>query len=237
MKTILNVSDATVRYGQTEALTKVNIKVSAGSVTTVLGANGAGKSTLLKSIIGLVKSKQGSILFENESLESLKTFQRISKGLSLSPEGRLVFPDLSISDNLMLGAYTIKDKKWTDETLDFIFTLFPVLRDRRFQSAGSLSGGEQQMLAIGRALMSKPSLLLLDEPSLGIAPILVEKIFDSIKLINKRGLSVLLVEQNAMAALEISDYGYVLENGSVVLEGPASQLVSDKRVQESYLGG
>ena len=237
MKTILNVSDATVCYGQTEALTKVNIKVSAGSVTTVLGANGAGKSTLLKSIIGLVKSKQGSILFENESLESLKTFQRISKGLSLSLEGRLVFPDLSISDNLMLGAYTIKDKKWTDETLDFIFTLFPVLRDRRFQSAGSLSGGEQQMLAIGRALMSKPSLLLLDEPSLGIAPILVEKIFDSIKLINKRGLSVLLVEQNAMAALEISDYGYVLENGSVVLEGPASQLVSDKRVQESYLGG
>lgn len=237
MNAVLEVKDTTVYYGQTEALTNVSICVSEGSVTTVLGANGAGKSTLLKTIIGLVGSKSGSVRFENESLESLKTFERISKGLSLSPEGRLVFPDLSINDNLMLGAYTIKDKQWKTETMDFIFSIFPVLKERNHQIAGSLSGGEQQMLAIGRALMSRPSLLLLDEPSLGIAPILVEKIFDSIKIINSRGLSVLLVEQNAMAALEISDYGYVLENGAVVLEGAANQLMHDKRVQESYLGG
>ncbi len=235
---MLEIKDLTVCYGGIVALQEVSVKVAAGSIVTLVGSNGAGKTTTLRTVSGLVKAKSGSILYEGEDILGLPAHEIVARGIAQSPEGRMVFANLTVLENLRMGAYLRKDKKNFPKDLDFIYAMFPRLKERRGQTAGTLSGGEQQMLAIGRALMSKPRLLLLDEPSLGIAPLLTKSIFEQIVAINRDlKLTILLVEQNANIALEISHYGYVLETGRILLENTAEALREDPKVQEAYLGG
>lgn len=221
------------------AVKGISLSVQNGELISLIGANGAGKSTLLEAICGLLSNWKGEVIFENEPLKGLDPPEIVKKGISLVPEGRLIFPPMSVMDNLKLGAYTLfrqKRHKQVAQDLEMITELFPILKQRAAQAAGTLSGGEQQMLAIGRALMARPKLLALDEPSMGLAPLMVEKILETLLLLKKQGLTILLVEQNAQAALKIADRGYVLETGKVVLQGPASELLSDAEVKRAYLG-
>ncbi len=233
----LELKDLRVNYGNVEALHAINIVVNKGEIVTILGANGAGKTTTLLSISGLLKPVSGSITFEGETISTLASHEIVKRGITQSPEGRRVFGTMTVLENLELGAYTCKDRTRVGETLKWIYDLFPRLKERQFQLAGTLSGGEQQMLAIGRALMGEPKVLLLDEPSLGLAPILVQSIFDTVRAINKTGMTVILVEQNARAALKLATRGYVMEVGRVVLEDKAQNLLANPEVQNAYLGG
>jgi branched-chain amino acid transport system ATP-binding protein len=232
---LLRVNDLHVYYGGIHALKGVEIKVEAGQIVTLIGANGAGKSTTLRSIVGLVRPRSGSIRFNDEELVKKTTHEIIRLGMGVSPEGRHVFPNLTVLENLELGAYHQSPREY-QEQLEWVCSLFPRLRERQKQLAGTLSGGEQQMVALGRALMSRPKLVLLDEPSLGLAPLVVEEVFKTIQTINKEGATILLVEQNAMAALSVADYAYVLETGKVILEGTGKMLLQDERVRKAYLG-
>ncbi len=232
---MLRVDDLHVYYGGIHALKGVRLHVEEGRIVTLIGANGAGKSTTLRTIVGLVRARSGSILFRGERITNQSTHRIIQRGIAVSPEGRRIFGNLSVLENLELGAYNVAAAEVADQ-LDWVFSLFPRLSERQTQLAGTLSGGEQQMLAFGRALMSKPRLVLLDEPSLGLAPLMVEEVFKTIRKVNEEGATILLIEQNAMAALCIAHYGYVMETGSVVLEGPAGDLLKDERVRKSYLG-
>lgn len=234
---MLDVKDLHVHYGAIEALKGVSLKVEPSQIVSLIGANGAGKTSLLQAISGIVKKSGGDVLFEDSSIYKTSPRKIVSSGLVQVPEGRHVFPGLSVYENLMMGAYLRKDKKEIAEDLKKVYERFPILEKRKNQDASTLSGGEQQMLAMGRALMARPKLLLLDEPSMGLAPILVREIFSIIKDINETGTTILLVEQNARMALQIADYAYVMETGNVVLEGPASELASSKAVQDAYLGG
>jgi branched-chain amino acid transport system ATP-binding protein len=232
---MLRVSDLHVYYGGIHALKGIDIKVEPGRIVTLIGANGAGKSTTLRAIVGLAKARKGGIHFCDEEITRMQTHQIIRRGIGVSPEGRRVFPNLSIFENLELGAYNQTAEELTRQ-LEWVYSLFPRLKERRSQLAGTLSGGEQQMLAVGRALMSRPKLVLLDEPSLGLAPLIVGEVFRAIQTINQQGATILLVEQNAMAALGIAHYGYVIETGSVILEGTGEMLLKDERVRKAYLG-
>ncbi|MGE5544513.1 MAG: ABC transporter ATP-binding protein, partial [Bacillota bacterium] len=225
-----------VYYGGIHALKGISFNVPEGKIISLIGANGAGKSTTLKAICNLVKPQQGEIFFAGQSIKGLPTNEIIKKGITLVPEGRHVFSNLTVLENLYLGAYARKEKHEVQKDLERVFELFPRLKERLKQSAGTLSGGEQQMLAVGRALMSRPRLLMMDEPSLGLAPLLVKNIFEIIKEINRQGVTVLLIEQNAMAALELADYAYVLETGVIVLAGTGAELIVNKSVREAYLG-
>ena len=236
MTPLLEIKNLSVFYDTVQALRGVNLQVSQGSIVCLIGANGAGKSTVLRAISGLKKPTLGDIYFNGESIISLRPEQIVRWGIVQSPEGRGVFPNLSIEENLDLGAYIRQDYSEIKKDLEKIYELFPRLKERVKQLAGTLSGGEQQMLAIGRALMARPQLLLLDEPSLGLAPQVIELIFETIAKINREGTTILLVEQNAQLALEASHYAYVLETGSLLLEGEASKVLSDPRIQEAYLG-
>lgn len=233
---MLHINALEVKYHQMTALKGVDIHVDQGEIVSLIGSNGAGKTTLLKSIAGLLPVTRGNILFRDQSIEKMPPQDRVKRGISLCPEGRQVFPKMTVKENLEMGAYLLKDKKQAAENEAMVFELFPRLFERRRQTALTLSGGEQQMLAIGRALMNNPSLLLLDEPSLGLAPLLVESIFQLIQKINHKGTTVFLVEQNAHMALSISHRGYVIENGTIRMEGQAESLMEDPRVQQIYLG-
>lgn len=232
---MLDVEGLHVYYGGIHALKGTHLKVEEGRIVTLIGANGAGKSTTLRTIVGLVKPKCGTVRFNGEDLTRLQTHEVIKRGIAISPEGRRVFANLTILENLELGAYT-RDPKTFESQLEWVYSLFPRLRERSRQLAGTLSGGEQQMLALGRALMSRPQLVLLDEPSLGLAPLVVEEVFRIIQTINQEGATILLVEQNAMAALQVAHYAYVLETGRVTLEGTGQTLLEDERVRKAYLG-
>ncbi len=234
---LLEVKDLHVHYGVIEALKGVSIKVEPGQIVTLIGANGAGKTSLMQAISGIVKKTGGDILFQDNSIYKTNPRHIVAAGLVQVPEGRHVFPGLSVYENLMMGAYLRKDKKNLPDDLKKVYERFPILEKRKNQDASTLSGGEQQMLAMGRALMARPSLLLLDEPSMGLAPILVKEIFSIIQDIQKTGTTILLVEQNARMALSVADYAYVLETGKVVIEGPASELAKSEDVQNAYLGG
>jgi branched-chain amino acid transport system ATP-binding protein len=234
---MLEVRNLDVYYGAVHALKGVSLVAREGEIVTLIGANGAGKTTLLRAISGLVPSRSGTIVFEGRDITKVPAHDIVGLGISQSPEGRMVFANLSVEDNLELGAYRRKDRGRLREDYDGMYALFPRLLERRKQSAGTLSGGEQQMLAIARALMARPRLLLLDEPSLGIAPILMREIFRTISAINQRGMTVLLVEQNAHMALGIANRGYVLETGAVRLEDEASKLLLNDEVKQAYLGG
>ena len=234
---LLEVHELDVYYGAVHALKGVSLTAGAGEIVTLIGANGAGKTTLMRTISGIVPSRTGHIRFEGRDITRMPAHEVVGLGISQSPEGRLVFANLTVEDNLELGAYRRKDRAGIRKDRDEVYRLFPRLLERRRQSAGTLSGGEQQMLAIGRALMSRPRLLLLDEPSLGLAPLLVREIFRTIREINQRGVTVLLVEQNAHMALSIAGRGYVLETGRVRLEDAASRLLQNEDVKRAYLGG
>ena len=234
---MLTVENLHVSYGAIKALHGVSLNVPKGSIVTLIGANGAGKSTTLRALSGLVKST-GTITYDGQEIAKLPANKIVETGLCHVPEGRMVFANLTVSENLKMGAYLQRDKKWIAAQTDYVFGLFPRLKERENQAAGTLSGGEQQMLAIGRALLSKPKFLMLDEPSLGIAPLLVKTIFAKIVEVNKQlGITILLVEQNANLALEISNYGYVLETGRIILGDESAKLRADPKVRESYLGG
>jgi len=236
---MLRITNLKCYYGRIMAVKGVSLSVKKSQIIALIGANGSGKSTLLEAVCGLLPGWEGDIAFEGASLKGCDPTAVVKKGISLVPEGRLIFPPLSVLDNLKLGAYTMYRKRehpLVRQTLEKILELFPILRQRAKQPAGTLSGGEQQMLAIGRALMSHPRLLLLDEPSMGLAPMIVEKIFQILESLRKDGITILLVEQNAQAALQIADHGYVFETGSVVLQGPASELLADQEVKRAYLG-
>lgn len=236
-KAYLELRDLRVRYGNVEALHGISISVEQGEIVAILGANGAGKTTTLAAISGLLKPSHGGIFFEDKALHSLPSHEIVRLGITHSPEGRRVFGTLTVLENLALGAFTRQDKERTAWIQGWIFELFPRLKERTEQLAGTLSGGEQQMLAIGRSLMGDPKVLLLDEPSLGLAPILVRSIFESVREINANGVTVILVEQNARAALKLAARGYVMEVGKVVMEDKASNLLSNPDVQKAYLGG
>ena len=233
---MLRLNEIHTYYGNIRAIRGISLYVEEGEMVCLIGANGAGKSTTLMTISGIHHPAQGTITFEGEDLTETSAEKRVELGISQVPEGRLIFPEMTVLENLELGAFLRKDTPGIREDLDRVFDLFPVLRERRTQQGGTLSGGEQQMLAIGRALMSHPRLLLLDEPSLGLAPILVEQIFDIIEEINKQGTTILLVEQNAYLALQITHRGYVMETGEIAIEGTSSELLNDVRVREAYLG-
>ena len=237
MSSILEIRELCVSYGKVEALHHINLKVAAGQIVTVIGPNGAGKTTLLSAIMGLLPAK-GEIEFQGEVQRDIEVEHLVAMGMTLVPEKRELFGEMSVEDNLLLGAFQRYRHGDRDEgkTMDQVFGTFPRLRERRAQLAGTLSGGERQMLAVGRALMAKPKLLMLDEPSLGLAPLIVREIFHIIADLRKTGVAILLVEQNARAALQIADYGYVLETGSLALEGDSRQLTDDPRIVETYLG-
>ncbi len=234
---MLELRNLHVDYGGVEALHGVNLTVKEGEIVAVLGANGAGKSTTLMSICGLAAVSSGEIFFKGEVLHSLPAHEIVRRGITQAPEGRRVFGTLTVLENLNLGAFSIADASRKRRSLEHVFELFPRLAERTHQAAGTLSGGEQQMLAIGRALMGEPSLLLLDEPSLGLAPLLVKAIFETVRAVNKAGVTVVLVEQNARAALKLAHRAYVLEVGRVAMEGGGAELLNDPRVREAYLGG
>ncbi|MFQ3582575.1 MAG: ABC transporter ATP-binding protein [Chloracidobacterium sp.] len=233
---LLTVENVCVAYGAIEAVHDISLTVNPGEVVTLIGANGAGKTTLLKTIMGLLKPTRGRVVFNGEDLTGYPTHAIVARGLALSPEGRGIFPDLTVLENLELGAYRQPDRAQFRRDLEHVRTLFPRVNERLHQRAGTLSGGEQQMVAIGRALMSRPKLLLLDEPSLGLAPMVTQSIFDALGELNREGLTILLVEQNAHLALARSHRGYVLETGRIWLAGNAAELARDARVQEAYLG-
>ena len=234
---ILHVDDLNVYYGSIHAVKGISFDVEEGEIVTLIGANGAGKSTTLNTVAGLLKPREGKVEFEGESLLGIAPHTIVSKGMALCPEGRRVFLQMSVRENLEMGAFTRKDSAEIADSLEMVFDRFPRLKEREGQSAGTLSGGEQQMLAMGRALMSKPRLLMLDEPSMGLAPILVQEIFDIIKSLHDTGTTVLLVEQNARMALSVADRAYVLETGRVSMSGDAAELANDDRVKQAYLGG
>ena len=233
-KNLLEVKDLSVSYGGIRAVKGISFDVPEGEVVTLIGANGAGKSSTLRAIVGLEKAAEGSIQFDGKELTQMGTEQLVTEGITLVPEGRRVFPNLSVLENLKIGAYQRKDSLEAD--IEWIYSLFPRLKERSWQMAGTLSGGEQQMLAIGRALMSEPKLIMMDEPSLGLAPIVVQGVFDIIREINKQGVTILLVEQNAKKALSIANRAYVLETGNIVLDGDATELMNDDSVKKAYLG-
>ena len=231
---MLKIKDLKVSYGGINAVKGVSFEVPKGSVVSLIGANGAGKSTILRTIAGLVKPIAGTVSFNDENITGTDTSNIIAKGITLVPEGRRVFPDMTVLDNIKIGAYLRNDS--LDKDIEHMYSLFPRLKERKWQLAGTLSGGEQQMLALARALMSKPKLLMMDEPSLGLAPLIVKGIFEIIKEINKSGVTVLLIEQNANMALKASDYAYVLETGRLSMEGSGEELLSNESIREAYLG-
>ena len=232
---MLKVQGISTYYGKIQALKNVSLEVKEGTIVTILGANGAGKTTTMNTISGLLHPKEGKITFRDEEITKLEPYQLVRKGIALVPEGRAILASMTVLENLEMGAYHRNDKQVKDD-LEAVMDRFPILRERKGQLGGTLSGGQQQMLAIARALMSKPSLLLLDEPSMGLAPLIVQDIFRIVKEIKETGTTVLIVEQNARQALKIADYGYVLETGKVVAEGPAKQLLEDSSIKEAYLG-
>ncbi|WP_054696089.1 ABC transporter ATP-binding protein [Syntrophomonas palmitatica] len=234
---MLRIDEIDVYYGAIHALKRLSLEVEEGSIVTLIGANGAGKTTTLKTVSGLLRPKTGRILFNNNDITKIPPEKIVGLGISQVPEGRRVFPSLSVLENLEMGAYLRKDKKAIAADMENVFSRFPRLRERSKQLAGTLSGGEQQMLAIGRALMARPSLMLMDEPSMGLAPLLVKEIFSIIKEINQRGTTILLVEQNANMALSIADKAYVIETGEIVLQGRAQELMNSEEVKKAYLGG
>ncbi|KRE20643.1 ABC transporter ATP-binding protein [Bosea sp. Root483D1] len=232
---MLSVEGLRSRYGRIEVLHGVDLEVGSGEIVTVVGANGAGKTTLLRCISGVQPASGGAIIFRGEALKVIPAHRRVGLGLSQSPEGRLIFTNLTVEENLRLGAYLFADERVERDMAD-AFAMFPILKEKRNLPAGGLSGGQQQMLAIGRALMARPACLLLDEPSMGLAPILVAQIFDVVKTLKSLGVTVLLVEQNAYAALRIADRGYVMETGRISISGTADELIADPRIREAYLG-
>ena len=234
---MLKVTDLKVKYGMIEAIKGISFEVRDGEIVTMIGANGAGKTTTMHAISGLVKAAEGSIMLDDTELTKTAPNKIVKMGLAQVPEGRRVFAQQTVEENLILGAYLRKDRDGIAKDMEEVYQLFPRLKERRAQLAGTLSGGEQQMLAMGRALMAKPSILLLDEPSMGISPLLVSEIFNIIREINDKGTTILLVEQNAKRALSIADRAYVLETGRITLEGTGEELASDERVQKAYLGG
>jgi branched-chain amino acid transport system ATP-binding protein len=235
---MLEIKNLTVNYGSITALRGISLEVKQGDIVTLIGANGAGKTTALRAISGLLKSQKGEVIYQGQNIANLPAHQIVKLGLSHVPEGRMVFANLTVMENLMMGAYLQRDRNVIQHELEYVFGIFPRLQERQKQVAGTLSGGEQQMLAIGRALMSKPKFLMLDEPSLGIAPLLVKTIFEKIVEINRQqGISILLVEQNANLALEISRYGYVLETGKIILQDTSENLRQSPQVKSAYLGG
>ena len=234
---MLEVTDLCVNYGGIKALKGISFSVEEGQICTLIGANGAGKSTALRAISGLVPVKSGSIRFKDQEIAGLDTQRVVERGVVLVPEGRRVFDNLTVLENLKIGAYLRKDSAGIARDIEYVYSLFPRLKERHWQSAGTLSGGEQQMLAVGRAMMAKPKLLMMDEPSLGLAPLIVKGIFEIImRLSRESGTTILLIEQNAAAALKAADYGYVIETGEIKIEGAGEQLLNDPRVQEAYLG-
>lgn len=233
---MLNLENISAHYGDVQALRNVSLQIREGQIVSIIGSNGAGKSTTLNTISGIIQSSSGTIEFLGKRIENLPPHQIVERGIVQIPEARLLFPYMTVSENLELGAYTPKARRGKEENLEVVFRLFPILRDRENQLAGTLSGGEQQMLAIARGLMANPKLLMLDEPSLGLAPLLVKQVFETVKQINAQGITVLLVEQNVFHSLSIANQAYVLENGSVVLEGQAKEILDNPQVKEAYLG-
>ncbi len=233
---MLKVENLNVHYGGIHALRGISLEVPEGQIVTLIGANGAGKSTTLRAISGIVPASEGRILFEGQDVSRLEAHEIVEQGIAMVPEGRRVFTDMSVLENLYLGAHIRTDPDGIQQDLEWMYSLFPILEERAAQSAGTLSGGEQQMLAVGRALMSRPRLLMMDEPSLGLAPILVQQVFSIIERIHQEGRTILLIEQNARAALQVADYGYILETGEVVLEGPGKELAENDDVRKAYLG-
>ena len=233
---MLKIENLQVKYGGIQALRRISLEVPDGKVVTLIGANGAGKSTTLRTITGLVKAASGSVKWNGEELLGKSIDKIVTSGIAMSPEGRRVFPDMTVLENLKIGAYLRKDKAEIEKDIQWVYSLFPRLEERSWQLAGTLSGGEQQMLAVGRALMSRPKLLLLDEPSLGLAPLVVQDIFSIIREINRQGVTVLLVEQNANMALKIADQAYVLETGNITMSGTGAELLVNEKVREAYLG-
>lgn len=233
---MLKINNLNVSYGGIKALQNVSLEVPEGKIVTLIGANGAGKSTLLKSIVGIVSPDSGSIEFLGNNITSNKVYKTVGEGIALVPEGRKVFTDLTVAENLKIGAYLRNEKKEIEKDIEWIYSLFPRLKERSWQYAGTLSGGEQQMLAVGRALMSRPKLMMMDEPSLGLAPLVVQDIFSIIKEVNKAGVTILLIEQNANMALKTADLAYVLETGKIVLSGSGKELLENESVKEAYLG-
>jgi branched-chain amino acid transport system ATP-binding protein len=234
---MLKIETLEVAYGNIKAIKGISLEVNQGEIVTLIGSNGAGKSTTLRAISGILKPKSGSITFNGERIDGVEGHDIVAKGICQSPEGRRIFPKMSVDENLDLGAFLRNDKEGIAADRDRVLELFPRLRERIDQKAGTMSGGEQQMLAVGRALMGSPKLLLLDEPSMGLAPVLVDMIFETIEKINKQGTTILLVEQNALAALNVADRAYVLESGSIKMSGKAKDLISNDEVTKAYLGG
>ena len=233
---MLKIENLHVYYGGIHALRGINMEVADGQIISLIGANGAGKSTTLKAVMSLVHMPEGHIEFDGTDISKMNTRDVVKQGIVLCPEGRRVFPDLTVDENLTMGSYLRKDKADIKKDRDWVYELFPRMKEREWQLAGTLSGGEQQMLAVGRALMARPKLLMLDEPSLGLAPLIIKDIFSIIKEINNSGVNVLLIEQNAKAALEISDFAYVMETGTITMSGSGKELLSDDRVRSAYLG-
>ena len=233
---LLKITDLQVSYGGIDALAGISFDVEEGEIVTLIGANGAGKSTTLRTISGLVKAKAGRIVYDGRDITSMNPQKIVSEGIAMVPEGRHVFDNLTVKENLLIGAYLRRDKESIKEDIEHIYTLFPRLHEREWQLAGTLSGGEQQMLAVGRAIMTQPRILMMDEPSLGLAPIVVKEIFSIIRTLNETGMTILLIEQNANAALRCSHRAYVMETGRITMSGPSANLLADKRVQDAYLG-
>lgn len=233
-ESILSIRNLRVNYGGIEAVKDISLDVPKGEIVTLIGANGAGKSSVLRTISGLVKPKSGSIYFENEDITAKSPEIIVQKGITLVPEGRRIFPDLTVKENLRIGAYLRKDD--LNEDIEWVYSLFPRLKEREWQAGGTLSGGEQQMLAVGRALMRRPKVMMMDEPSLGLAPLVVQSIFEIIKTVNAQGITILLIEQNANMALQIADTAYVLETGRITKTGSGLELLADESIKEAYLG-
>jgi len=233
---VLKIENLNVHYGGIHALRGVTLEVPKGKIISLIGANGAGKSTTLRTIMGLERPTSGKVIYDGEDITNKITKEIVKSNLVLVPEGRRIFTNLTVKENLILGAYIRKERKDVEKDIEWVYSLFPRLKEREWQLAGTMSGGEQQMLAVGRALMTRPKLLMMDEPSLGLAPLIVKDIFDIIKKINENGVTVLLIEQNAKASLEISDYAYVLETGKIFMEGSGKDLLNDEEVKKAYLG-
>ena len=234
MSELLRIEDLKVNYGGIEAVKGISLSVEEGQIVTLIGANGAGKSTTLRTISGLVKPRSGKIRFCGEDITGMDPTNIVKRGITMAPEGRRIFPDMTVKENLRVGAYLRTDD--LTEDLNMVYELFPRLKEREWQAGGTLSGGEQQMLAVGRALMAKPKLIMLDEPSLGLAPLVVKSIFEIIRRINEQGVTILLIEQNANMALQVADSAYVLETGSITMTGTGAELLADERIKEAYLG-